>query len=187
MIAAITTSVETESADDAPTPIDEFSNCHAGILSSLRTFTTLPPLNEAAHRAQKVARDTMNMMDRAVVEHHAEEEQELFPAVLKSAEAGQEHDRVQSLIWRLTDEHREIEDLWRHLRPDVARVAAGKHADLRQEKVNLLVALYRQHAQTEERDFLPMSLEILGRNGNHMAALGLALHMRHRTVPVGYI
>jgi iron-sulfur cluster repair protein YtfE (RIC family) len=169
------------------TPVEDFSECHAGILAGLRTFSTLPPLHDAALRARSVAQATLDLMDKAVLVHHKEEEEELFPAVLRSAEAGQERDRAQSLVWRLTDEHREIEDLWKRLRPDVALAAAGKAAHLPQEAVNLLVTIYRQHAGTEERDFLPMAREILGRNDNHMAALGLAIHMRHVPAPVPYI
>jgi iron-sulfur cluster repair protein YtfE (RIC family) len=172
---------------EAETPIDAFSDCHAGLLAGLRTFTTLPPLHAAALRARQVAQGTLKLMDDAVLVHHAEEEEVLFPAVLRSAEPGEEHNRVQTLIWRLTDEHREIEDLWKHLRAEVVRVADGRTANLPQEAVNLLVGLYRQHAGTEERDFLPLAQDILGRNDNHMAALGLSLHMRHRAVPVGYI
>jgi hemerythrin-like domain-containing protein len=126
-------------------------------------------------------------MDDAVLEHHKQEEEELFPAVLRSAEEGAEKDAVRSLVWRLTDEHREVETLWKRLRPDVARIAQGKAVALRQEAVDVLVSAYRHHAQTEERHFLPMAQEILGRNGNHMAALGLSLHMRHAKVPIAYM
>ncbi len=46
---------------------------------------------------------------------------------------------------------------------------------------------YQSHAQFEEQEFLPLARQILGRDGNHLAALGLALHMRHVPLPVGYI
>jgi hemerythrin-like domain-containing protein len=168
------------------TPVDSFSDCHAGILAGLRAFSTLPPLVDAARRARDVAQEIVKVMDEAVLQHHKEEEEDLFPVVLRSSTKGDEHDRVQSLVWRLTDEHREIEDLWQRLRPDVHRVASGKLAALKPEMVDLLVTAYRQHAQTEERFFLPLAQEILGRNGNHMAALGLALHLRHAKVPYSY-
>ena len=42
-----------------------------------------------------------------------------------------------------------------------------------------LVASYRGHASYEEAVFLPLSQQILSRNANHMAALGMSLHMRH--------
>ena len=38
---------------------------------------------------------------------------------------------------------------------------------------------YLAHARLEEKVFLPLSQTILGRNGNHMAALGMSMHMRH--------
>lgn len=190
MNAAITRGSEFdhEAVHEAPvhTPVDSFSDCHAGILAGLRTFSTLPPLVDAARRAREVAQEVVKIMDEAVLQHHKEEEEDLFPVVLRSSVKGEEHDRVQSLVWRLTDEHREIEDLWQRLRPDVHRVASGKTVALKQEMVDLVVTAYRQHAQTEERFFLPLAQEILGRNGNHMAALGLALHLRHAKVPFSY-
>lgn len=168
-------------------PVDGFSNCHAGILSGLHEFAGLPPLQDAAQRARAIAQHTLELLDKAVMEHHAEEEQELFTAVLRSARPGAEHDRVKSLVNRLTEEHREIEALWRRLRPEVSHAAAGKAAHLRADAVNLLVEVYSLHASLEEREFLPLAQEILGRDGNHMAALGMSLHMRHAAVPVGYI
>jgi hypothetical protein len=50
-----------------------------------------------------------------------------------------------------------------------------------------LVHSYGNHARFEEEEFLPLSDIILGRDGNHMAALGLALHMRHSQPPLGYL
>ena len=50
-----------------------------------------------------------------------------------------------------------------------------------------LTTRYREHARFEETDFLPLSQTILGRNANHMAALGMSLHMRHAKPVVGYI
>jgi hypothetical protein len=35
--------------------------------------------------------------------------------------------------------------------------------------------------------FLPVAERILSRNGEHMAALGLALHLRHAPLVVGYV
>jgi hypothetical protein len=49
------------------------------------------------------------------------------------------------------------------------------------------VLAYNAHANYEETEFLPLAETILGRNANHMAALGLSLHMRHTPIPYGYI
>jgi hypothetical protein len=50
-----------------------------------------------------------------------------------------------------------------------------------------LVSVYRAHATFEEHAFLPLSEEILGRNPNHLAALGLSLHIRQLKPVAGYI
>lgn len=172
---------------EASTPVDEFSECHGGILDGLRSFATLPPLQHAAQRAVDVASHVLELMDHAVTSHHREEEEELFPAVLQSSRPGLERERVQQMVARLTDEHREIEGLWKRLRPQVRKAASGKAGELKQDAVDLLVTVYRMHARGEEREFLPLARDILGRNGNHMAALGLALHMRHAPMPVAHI
>ncbi|NNU45140.1 hypothetical protein [Ramlibacter montanisoli] len=46
-----------------------------------------------------------------------------------------------------------------------------------------LVRLYGEHARMEESVFLPLADEILARNANHMAALDIALHLRHAAPP----
>lgn len=114
---------------DMAAPLTEFSQCHAGIVKQLNAMAGLPGLVEAAARAREVAAGTLALFKGAVTEHHAEEESDLFPAVLRSAVAGEERDRV----------------------------------------------------------LLPLAETILRRNGDHMAALGLALHLRHVPQPVGYI
>jgi hypothetical protein len=181
------TSTAQPTTGDGTTPVDDFSTCHQGILSGLLAFAGLPPLQNAAVRAREIARHTLDLFDTAVMQHHAEEEQELFPAVLRSAEPGIKHEQVQSLVWRLTDEHRNIEALWRRVRREVQKVAAGQPSHVNAAAVEMLTGLYREHALMEEREFLPLAREILGRNDNHMAALGMSLHMRHVKIPVSYI
>ena len=75
--------------------------------------------------------------------------------------------------------HRAIETLWKSLEKALKRVGKGQDADLDVTDVHQLVTAYAAHAGYEEKEFLPLSEAILGRNSNHMAALGLSLHMRH--------
>jgi hypothetical protein len=177
----------TRAVPEAVDPIGDFSHCHEGILQGLGDFSGLAALQEAAARSRDIAGQVMRLMDEAVMLHHDEEEKELFTAVMESSRPGAERDRVKGLVLRLTEEHRDIEQLWRRVRGQVRSIAAGKAADLDQRAVDLLVDVYRMHARSEETEFLPLARDILGRNGNHMAALGLALHMRHAPVPIGHI
>ena len=164
-------------------PIQDFSQCHAGILNKLQMLGELPALLEPAARAREVAEKAVDFFREAIFEHHLDEERELFPAVLASAAKGAEHDHVQALVKRLTDEHRTLEATWKRLESGLKKVAKGHAADIDVGDVKQLVTQYRAHAEFEEKEFLPLSQTILGRNSNHMAALGLSLHMRHTPPP----
>lgn len=169
-------------------PIQDFSHCHEGILKKLDLLGELPALLEPAARAREVAGSALEFFKDAIFEHHGDEERELFPAVLASAAKGDEHDLVQLMVRRLTQEHRELETLWKRLESGLKKAAKGQATDLNVAALGQLVAQYRAHAAFEETELLPLSQTILGRNSNHMAALGLSLHMRHTPVPVkGYI
>lgn len=172
-------------------PIENFSQCHAGILSHLTDLGRLPALLEPATQARQVASRALEFFRAAVFEHHSEEENELFPAVLASAAKGDEHDRVQMIVERLTREHRRVEAAWAALEPELKKVAKGKDSRIDGRAIAGLVAEYQAHATYEEEVFLPLAQTILGRNSDHMAALGLSLHLRHRVPEVlsrmGYV
>lgn len=168
-------------------PIDNFSQCHVGILSHLDALAGLPALAEAAERARRLAEETLHFFRDVVHEHHQEEERVLFTAVLASTAPGEEHDRVAAMVDQLTREHRQIEALCDTLGPQIKRIAKGQPDDLDRLALETLVREYAAHAAFEERAFLPLSEEILGRNANHMAALGVSLHMRHTPMPLPYI
>lgn len=88
------------------------------------------------------------------------------------------------MVKRLTDEHRALETLWKHIASGLKKVAKGHFDAVNADDVQRLVAQYLAHAELEEKEFLPLSQAILGRDANHMAALGLSLHMRHAHEPI---
>ena len=161
-------------------PIADFSQCHAGIFRKLDQLSELPALLEPAARARDVAEKSLEFFREAIFEHHLDEERELFPAVLASCRDDAERERVTAMNRQLTDEHRELERLWKGLESGLKRVVKGQFADVDVAQITRLVSQYRAHAQFEEQDYLPLAQQILGRNGNQMAALGLSLHMRHQ-------
>ncbi|OGB20083.1 MAG: hemerythrin [Burkholderiales bacterium RIFCSPLOWO2_12_67_14] len=164
---------------DTDAPLNNFSNCHAGIVKRLAALDELPALLEPAARARQIAEESLEFFREAIFEHHLEEERELFPAVMASAQPGAELERVKAMAKRLTDEHRAIEALWKQLEKGLKPVAKGQSTRLDVSELHRLVTEYKAHATFEETEFLPLSEEILSRNSNHMAALGMSLHMRH--------
>jgi hemerythrin-like domain-containing protein len=178
---------EGQSPAPLDTPLDGFSRCHLGILTQLAATAELPQLVAAAEKARHVAADTLSLFDSSVLEHHADEENDLFPTVLRSAAPGEEHAQVEQMAQRLAAEHRAIEALWAQIKPAVKAVAHGRPAELDEEALEELGRLYLAHARFEEQHFLPLAQQILGRDSRHLAALGIALHMRHVPPPMGYI
>ncbi|NBU45201.1 MAG: hemerythrin domain-containing protein [Betaproteobacteria bacterium] len=167
--------------------VGQFSHAHVGILMQLDRLSTLPALLAPARMAQDTAKRVVDFFREAVFEHHKDEEEALFPALLESAHAGEERQRVNTLVDALTAEHREIEGLWRQLEPELKHVAQGRSYHINAPVLEDLVSRYQAHAQVEETQLLPLADTILGRHGNHMAALGLSLHMRHQPPPIGHI
>jgi hemerythrin-like domain-containing protein len=167
------------SAASEGAPIRSFAQCHVGIVSHLQELARLPALLEPARQARQIASEMLSFFRSVVFEHHAEEERELFPAVVAGADKGEERDRVQGIVDRLTREHRQIEAAWSTLERALKAVAKGGETDLDETAVAALVNDYLGHARYEEEVFLPLSQEILGRNDKRMAALGMSLHLRH--------
>jgi hemerythrin-like domain-containing protein len=173
------TSPDTPGASEGDAPIESFSQCHVGIVKHLQELGRLPALLEPAAQARRIADETVKFFRDVIYDHHAQEERELFPAVLTWAAKGEERDKVQEIVDRLVREHREVEAAWSKLEPELKAVAKGHDADLDPAAVAALVGTYEAHAKFEEDEFLPLSQTILGRDSKHMAALGLSLHMRH--------
>jgi hemerythrin-like domain-containing protein len=165
-------------------PIQDLSQCHAGIVKRLHQLGELPALLAPAERASQIAEQSVSFFREAIFEHHLDEERELFPMVLAHAEHGQEHAHASAMVKRLTDEHRDLEALWKRIESGLKQVRKGRFEAVDAGDVQRLVAQYLAHAEFEEKEFLPLSQTILGRNANHMAALGMSLHMRHTHEPV---
>ncbi len=166
---------------EAERPLDNFSDCHQGIMARLDAFAQLPTMAASTPQAGTLAKDTIAFFRSAVIDHHHEEEKDLFPAVLAASELGAEFDQLRAMVDALTAEHRAIESLWAALEPAVDQLAQGHPAaPVDAAGVQALVQKYRAHARLEEESFLPLAAQVLGRRDGKMASLGLALHMRHQ-------
>ena len=148
------------------------------ILSQLQAFSELPALQAAAAQARTIAANMLVLFRQEMFEHHADEERELFPAVLRNALPGHERQRAEAMVRHLTAEHRRMESLWSQLEPGVKAIAKGRAMDVALKDVEALVHAYRAHAGFEEQQFLPLAKTVLSRNNDDSAALALALHQR---------
>lgn len=168
-----------ETPGTADQPIQDFSDCHVGIVNTLGELAALAqPQHPSAQRSEAAGRVLAFFRD-VVNAHHLEEERDLFPAVQGDALAGDERERVDAMVRRLVTEHRRLETLYAQLKHTLSDIERGHDVRLDVRTSSALVTEYRSHADFEESVFLPSAQRILGRNSDHMAALGLALHIRH--------
>ena len=164
---------------DTDSPITNFSHCHIGILHHLDRLSALLQQMGDAKVSKEIAKEGLSYFHLGMKAHHDEEELELFPAVLYSALPGDERIQVTDLIGKLSHEHREMEDAWATLELGLKDIVKGHASCIDHVHFTILIQRYKKHAQEEEAVFLPLAEKILSRNSNHMAALGLSLHMRH--------
>ena len=87
--------------DDSDAPISHFSNCLTGILAQLARLGDLPVLLGPATQARKIASESLAFFNEALLNHHTEQEWDLFPAVSKSAQDGAERLKVGGLVEQL--------------------------------------------------------------------------------------
>lgn len=163
---------------DPSAPLKSLYHSHETILAQLSELGRLPALVEQFNEARSIAVKTLELFRHDVMQHHAAEERDLFPAVIRSAQPGEERDRVVAMTTRLAAEHVNVEQLWRAVAPAVRAAARGRTIPMDLDLVSRLVRDYTQHAMFEEKELLPLAQTILERNGNHLAALGVALHLR---------
>ena len=154
------------------------SACHGRIQRQCATLMRLVP-HLAAHGADLAARTaTMNVMryfDTSATHHHADEEEDLFPALIESM-AGSDAVCVRQMIEGLKADHRALETAWRDLRGVLERIAGGESVLLASDAVEAFIDLYERHIEREESELLPMAARLL--SDDDLARIGRAMRER---------
>ena len=169
----------TRHATEADATLQDFSRSHDGFVTVLEAALGLPEMIATAARSRSCAADMLKMFHDRLLAHHDDEERDLFPAVLRVAQPGDEADRARIMVAQLVREHREIAQLWKQLEPAVQAIANGYLPRLDSALLQELVRRFNEHVRVEEEEFLPFAQQVLAREAQDMAMLGLALHRRH--------
>lgn len=162
-----------------PTPAPGFDEplamlraCHERIQRQCATLAKL-----AAHLrrdgltddARKAAADIHRYFASAGRQHHADEEQDLFP-VLRT-EPG-----LAGLLDALARDHAEMESLWQRLEPLLAAPETIHDLDGFARLAGEFNALYRQHIARENSELLPQAEQLLSME--QQRALGTCMAAR---------
>ncbi|MEO7241440.1 MAG: hemerythrin domain-containing protein [Variovorax sp.] len=167
-------------------PLEMLSACHGRIEHQCATLERLARHLERHgpdDQARTAAAAVIRYFETAAPLHHADEEVDLFPALIESM-AGSDAVCLRALSEGLAGEHRQIEVMWRRLHPALALVVDGTStgAKLDAGDVEAFTAAYRQHIEREESELIPMAARLL--TDDALAQVGRAMRERRGIAPV---
>lgn len=159
-------------------PLEMLSACHGRVERQCQTMLRLVPhfaANGPDQAAREAAQNVMRYFDTSARDHHADEERDLFPALLQSA-PDTELARLGELIDNLRAQHRALEQAWLQLRSKLEGISLGGKPELGANEVWRLVDLYRSHIAREEEELLPLAKRLL--DEAQLDAVGRAMRLR---------
>lgn len=171
-------------------PLEMLAACHGRVEAQCATLHRLVghlAQHGADRQAQEAASAVMRYFDTSAVHHHADEEVDLFPALIE-AMAGSDAVCLRELTASLAAEHRELEQRWRALHRRLEQVAGADVATLPDDDVHDFIDLYERHIAREEAELFPMAARLLSdaeldRIGLAMRARRGALNPTHLPIP----
>ena len=116
--------------------------------------------------------------DTAAVNHHDDEERNLFPLLEQAGAPG-----ACDLVETLTLEHDELALLWLRLRVALQLIETGEADSLDEALTRRFVTLNRNHLEFENAHVLPLAQQVL--DVVHVERLGRAMAARRGVTFVG--
>lgn len=131
-------------------PLELLFACH----DKVRHFTALAGRlalhvshQGADAEAQQAAANILRYFDLALPKHHADEEEDVFPALRALQDM-----RLTQALDSLLREHERLDAYWQVVQPWLTRIAQGEAPAASPLVLPRFVAEYQAHAEREERD-----------------------------------
>ncbi|MEN9886562.1 MAG: hypothetical protein RL758_1140 [Pseudomonadota bacterium] len=159
-------------------PLEMLAACHGRIERQCTTLERLAehlPTHGCDEQARQAAVAVMRYFDTAARDHHADEEQDLFPALIE-AMAGSDAVCIRELTDALRAEHRQLEALWQRLRPELLAISQGLPHGFTHTLSQSFTQAYRAHAHKEDTELLPMATRLLSEE--QIDRVGAAMRQR---------
>ena len=133
-------------------PLESLGRFHRRIERQLATLAELPVRLDGGLDAAAIgsAAATLEFFDIRLPVHHAQEEHELIPLLLRRITLSEERDRFREIRMRLESDHRELRDVWRRLRAPLEAIAEGVPRKLPGDLIQYFRAVHAIHISTEE-------------------------------------
>ena len=110
--------------------------------------------------ARETARAALAWFDGTAATHHRIQEDALFPELVESM-AGSDPVCLRELAAAASAGHRDVERLWRTLRPACVALSRGVAATLDADVVTALVEACRANLERADRELIPMARRLL--------------------------
>lgn len=139
-------------------PLGMLHACHQRIENQLATLDRLRrhvAANHADDAARIAAGKIIRYFTTAAPNHHADEEQSLFPRLIAAAP------ELSKTIAGLLGDHGAIDARWRKLHPCLTAIVAASGAYLSAKEVNEFCEINHAHIAREESDILAVAAELL--------------------------
>ncbi len=163
----------------APSPFEVLDLDHRQIVRMLADMTRLL-LHLDSHgvdaHAQETARRIFVFFNDTARQHHADEEQHVFPTLIRKGD-----DTLTQQVLRLQQDHGWIEEDWLELAPQFESIAAGYHWHNPEQlalAVPVFSALYHDHIALEESLIYPQAKARLA--PRDLAGMGREMAQRRR-------
>lgn len=159
-------------------PLEMLAACHGRVHKQCETLGRLAahlPTHGSDTAAQQAATAVTRYFDTAARDHHADEEEDLFPALFE-AMAGSDAVCIRELTDALRSEHRQLEALWQRLRPELLAISQGLPHGFTHTLSQSFTQAYRAHAHKEDTELLPMATRLLSEE--QIDRVGAAMRQR---------
>ena len=165
-------------------PLDALSACHRRIEKQMATLTRLQ-----SHIARSGFDDEARVAVAAILRyfinaaphHHADEEVDLFPKLLRAAEALSDRARAFELVSHLLVDHREMETSWALVREALEGLQSGEKTGLDSQLCYEFVRIYSSHIEREDHQLFPLAARLFSKAD--LETLGIAMARRRGLPP----
>ncbi len=146
----------------ASEPFEALDACHQEVMKALvrmARFVDHLDDNGVDPTAQDMAKELVLFFSQNARQHHADEERDIFPALLKSGDT----DLVQHVL-RLQQDHGWLEEDWIELSPQLDAVSKGYSwydIDALRQGLAVFTELYHDHIDLEESLIYPEAKRLM--------------------------
>ncbi len=119
---------------------------------------------------RQAARKAITYFTSSARQHHEDEEQNLFPLLIRQSL------KLADLVNSLKQEHRTLDELWLAIEPELRRMPEPADPDAFMSAASAFCRLNREHVLRENTDFLPLAQSSL--SSQQIRDIGRAMAQR---------